>query len=89
MFVLVLEIGTGSGHQGRPIDIRRDYRTTVEQSILLVGHLQEQQVGELLHVVAVRQTVVAQNATEVPQALYENVSIRSQSRHLFVSSKGK
>ena len=35
----------------------------------LVGHLEEQQIGELLDVVAVRHAVVAQNVAVVPEFL--------------------
>ena len=40
---------------------------------LLVGHLEEQQVGELLDVVAVGEPVVAQDVAVVPEALDEAV----------------
>ena len=42
-------------------------------SRLLVGHLQEQQVRQLLEVVAVREAVVAQDVAVAPQALDEAV----------------
>ena len=43
--------------------------------MLLVGHLQEQQVRELLQVVAVGQPVVAQHIAEVPQPLHECLGV--------------
>ena len=41
---------------------------------LLVGHLEEQQVGELLEVVAVRQPVVPEDVAVVPQLVDDHLS---------------
>ena len=53
---------------------------------LLVRHLQEQQVGELLDVVAVRQPVVAQDVAVVPEPLDEAV-LRAHARTLRVATR--
>ena len=44
---------------------------------LLVGHLEEQQVGELLDVVAVGHAVVAQDVAVVPEPLDDVADWRS------------
>ena len=36
---------------------------------LLIGHLEKKKVGELLHVVSVRQPIVAKNVAVVPELL--------------------
>ena len=48
---------------------------TSEHFVLLIGHLEEEQVGELFQVVAVGQAVVAQHVTEVPQLLHHRLRI--------------
>ena len=42
---------------------------------LLVGHLQEQQIRELLEVVAVRQSVVAQDVAVVPELVDDDLGV--------------
>jgi len=52
---------------------RHDPRLRERRLRLLVRHLQEQQVGELLQVVAVRNPVVAEDVAGAPQPLDEAV----------------
>ena len=41
----------------------------------LVGHLEEQQIGELLHIVAITHVIVAQHAAIVPELLDKGVEV--------------
>ncbi len=52
--------GVGLGDDGGPVEGRLG---------LLIGHLEEEQVGQLLDVVAVADAVVPQDVTVIPQAL--------------------
>src|SRR5690606_16151899 len=42
---------------------------------LLLGHFQEQQIGELLQVVAVRQAVIAEDVAVVPQLVDDHLGV--------------
>ena len=44
-------------------------RSLLQLAHLLVGHLEEEQVGELLDIVAIGDAVVPQDVAVVPQAL--------------------
>ena len=43
----------------------------------LVGHLEEEQVGQLLHVVAIGHAIIAQQVTVIPQALDNRLRCRT------------
>ena len=64
--VVGFELGARSGEQRLPVVLDGHHPLTAQQFVLFVGHLQEQQVGELLQVVAVGQPVVTQHIAEVP-----------------------
>ena len=55
--------------QAGPAQLVGDGAGLAELVLLLVGHLEEEQVGELLDVVAVGDAVVAQDVAVVPEAL--------------------
>jgi len=62
--------------QRRPGEFLRHRRRLVERRLrLLIRHLQEEQEGQLLNVVAVRQPVVAKDVAVVPELLDERRSI--------------
>jgi hypothetical protein len=42
----------------------------ISQQVTLLIHFEEQQIGELLDVIAVAHAVVAQNVAIIPQLLY-------------------
>ena len=72
--VVDLELVAVAGEQARPVEALGDERRGAERRLrLLVGHLEEEQVGELLEVVAVGEAVVAQDVAVVPEALDEAV----------------
>src|SRR5208283_2399101 len=57
------------------IHVFRDDRWPVEGRLrLLIGHLQEKQIRELLDVVAIAEAVVAQNVAVVPEFLNDSVA---------------
>ncbi len=57
-----LQLITVLGEEGGPVKTGRDDGITVEgRSGLLVGHLEEQQIGELLDVATIRQTVITEH----------------------------
>jgi hypothetical protein len=58
------------GQQARPIIARGDHGSFVERRVgLLVGHLEEQQVSELLDVIAITDPIVPQDVAVVPKTL--------------------
>ena len=60
------------GQQGRPVvTLRHDGGAAVRGLCALIGHLQEQQVRELLEVIAVRKAIVTQDVAVVPEFLYQ------------------
>ena len=73
--VVGFERGSRPAQQRLPVVLDGHHPLAVQQLVLLVGHLQEQQVGELLQVVAVGQPVVAQHIAEVPQSLHERPGV--------------
>ena len=72
-------------HQAGPV-IAGEYRAglVVGRPAALVGHLQEQQIGELLDVVAVAHAVVTQDVAVVPEFL-DDVCAAHRVVALFVS----
>ena len=74
--VVLLQFHTRAPQQRRPAEPGRHHPLPAELLVLLVGHLQEQQVGELFQVLAVGQPVVPQHVTEVPQLLHQGLRIR-------------
>jgi hypothetical protein len=59
-----------TGEQARPVQPLGDERLSAKRRLgLLVCHLQEQKVSELLEVVAVREPIVAEDVAVVPKAL--------------------
>ena len=73
--VVGFERGPRAAQQRLPVVLDGHDPLTAQQIVLLVGHLQEQQVGELLQVVAVGQPVVAQHIAEVPQSLHQRLGV--------------
>jgi len=67
-----LELVAVAVEQGLPVEPVRD-DVTQGGVLALVGHLEEQQVGELLDVLDGRHAVVSQHVAEVPQLLDELV----------------
>ena len=55
--------------QALPAQVLRDGAGLAQLAHLLVGHLEKEQVRELLDVIAVRDAVVAQDVAVIPQAL--------------------
>src|SRR5258708_18985373 len=74
MSVMNFEFVTVTLQQRRPVEPLWDDRRTGERGLgLLVRHLQEQQIGELLEVVAVRKPVVTEDVAVAPQPLHQTV----------------
>ena len=74
MDVVRLQLFAVAREQALPVEPLRDERRPIERRLrLLVRHLQEEQVGELLEVVPVRETVVAEDVAVVPESLDEPV----------------
>ena len=72
--VVSLQLDTVTLDEGLPAQAVGHYGGPIERCLrLFVGHLQEQQVGELLHIVAIAHAVVAQYAAIVPEFLNEGV----------------
>ena len=69
--VVLLQLDSRASQKRGPAEARGHHPLAAELLELLVGHLQEQQIGELLQVLAVRQPVVTQNVAEVPQPLHQ------------------
>ena len=62
--------------QDCPVETVGNDGGSVERRLrLLVGHLQEQQVGQLLDVVAVREAVVAEDVAVVPELRDERARV--------------
>ena len=53
----------------------------------LVGHLEEEQEGELLHVVAVRKTVVAEQIAVIPEFLNDSAGVVRHGRRFVFFAK--
>jgi hypothetical protein len=67
LHVVALQLGAALVAQALPVEVVGDVRVAVVRRLaVLIGHLQEQQVGELLQVVAVAHAVIAQGVAEVP-----------------------
>ena len=73
--VVGFERGSRAAQQRLPVVLDGHDPLAAQQLVLLVGHLQEQQVRELLQVVAVGQPIVAQHIAEVPQPLHERLGV--------------
>ena len=73
--VVIFEVGTRAAQQRLPVVLDRNDAVASEHHVLLIGHLQEQQIRELLQVVAVGQTVIAQHIAEIPQLLHQCLRI--------------
>jgi len=72
--VVVKQLVTVAGQERGPgVGRRHDAGLVVGCCGALVGHLEEQQIGELLHVVAIAHAVVAQHVAVVPELLDEGV----------------
>jgi hypothetical protein len=63
---VTLQVGTLQAAQTGPSVLRRDSALFAELALLLVGHLEKEQVGELLDVIAVGDAVVAQDVAIIP-----------------------
>src|SRR5208337_4184749 len=58
--------------QARPVVAGRNRALLVVRRFrMLVGHLEEEEEGELLDVVAVAHSVIAEDVAEVPEFLYD------------------
>ena len=55
--------------QALPAQVLRDGAGLAQLAHLLVGHLEKEQVGQLLDIVAIRDAVVAQDVAVIPEAL--------------------
>ena len=65
--VMVFEFRTVLRFQAPPVEFGRDANVAVVGRLgVLVGHLEEDQIGELLQIVAVAHPVVAQGGAEAP-----------------------
>ena len=72
--VVHLQVVAVKREQARPVESLGDEPLSVKRWLrLLVGHLQEEEVRELLDVVSVGEPVVAQDVAVAPQALDEAV----------------
>ena len=69
--VVALQLFAGEPAQAGPAVPGRDGAGFAQNGGVLVVHLQEEQVGELLQVIAVRHAVVAQHVAVVPHALHD------------------
>src|SRR6266699_3794590 len=52
-----------------PVPLRNTRRLVIRWLRALVGHLEEEQVGQLLYIIAIRHAIIAQQVTVIPQAL--------------------
>ena len=75
--VVGLQLGARAGQQRLPVELDGHHPLAAQQIVLLVGHLQEQQIGELLQIVAIGQPVIAQHITELPKPLHQRLRIGS------------
>jgi hypothetical protein len=67
LHVVALQLGAALAAQALPVVALGDVRIAVVGRLaVLIGHLQEQQIGELLQVVAVAHAIIAQGVAEVP-----------------------
>ena len=78
--VVSFEFRSREAQQRLPIVLDGDDPVAAEHHVLLIGHLQKQQVRELFEIVAVGQTVVAKHVAEVPQLLHHRLRILSGHR---------
>ena len=74
LVVLGFELLARPVQQGLPV-VANGHDALPQQLLLLIGHLQEQQVGELFQVVAVGQPVVAEHVAEIPELLHHGFGI--------------
>src|SRR5690606_18589532 len=75
-----------------PVVLRRNAHVTVVRRFgILIGHLQEDQVSELLQVIAIADTVVTQGGTETPYFGDDRGTGRAHSAESFLvlSCKGE
>src|SRR5688500_4194485 len=64
------------GLERRPVEAGGDYRFPIERwPGLLIRHFQKQEIGELLHVVAVREPVVAKDIAIRPELANEGLRV--------------
>jgi len=72
--LLIKQIITVTHQQSGPgIGRRHDAGLVIGRVTALIGHLQEQKIRQLLHVVAIAHAIIAQNAAIVPKLLDEGV----------------
>ncbi len=84
------ELLTLQAEQRRPVETL-GHDPVEAELVLLLGHLQEQQVGQLLDVVAVRQAVIPQDVAVVPELVDDRLGIAhdpSPSRSSRTASRG-
>jgi hypothetical protein len=81
--IVGLEVRARLRRQRGPVIVGRQTRSLIARGLgALVGHLEEQQVRELLHVVAIRQAVVTQDVAVVPKLRDERAGVVGHdSRH--------
>ena len=68
------ELGPVEGDERGPVEAL-GHDAGQAEVVLLVGHLEEQQVGELLDVVAVGQAIVAQDVAVVPELVDKHLGV--------------
>ena len=75
-----LQVVTVTAQQRLPVEVRGNECRAIERCPgLLVGHLEEQQVRQLLDVVAVGEAVVAKDVAVVPELLDQSLLISHRS----------
>ena len=83
LVVVLLQVDAGPVEQRLPAIFGR-HHPLVQQMVMLVGHLQEQQIGELLQIVAIGQPVVAQHIAVVPKLLDHDLRVGAHVDWLWV-----
>ncbi len=87
--VMHFQIVAVAREQRRPgVLLRHDRRFVVRRQRALVGHLQEQQVRELLEIVAVGDAIVFEHITKVPELINQVLRqifhlSKSELKHIF------
>ena len=76
MTIVGFECVTVSRHEARPVIDLRNYRWLFPGRLCpFVGHLEKEQVGKLLDVVTVRQSIITQDVAVVPQFLNDLLGV--------------
>jgi hypothetical protein len=76
--ILGLQLVTLSAQQALPVEVGGDDARLAQQPAVLVIHFEEEQVGELLDIVTVGDTVIAQDVAVIPKALNDGGRLITQ-----------